>query len=217
MKDIKAVIFDMDGVLIDSESLWRQAEFEIFSSLGVNVKDEDCIVTASMTTCEVTKYWYDKFPWTDTALAEVEEMVIDRVVELIKSTECHIENIKPFITRLKSQNYKIGLATNSPYKVIPEVLHKIGIFKLFDCIYSAEFVEKGKPDPEIYFTAAKKLKVKPENCVVFEDSYSGIMAAKKAGMKVVEFTNNQRNKPQNIADFYIDNFSDYEEIFKFSL
>ncbi|MDH6252438.1 beta-phosphoglucomutase-like phosphatase (HAD superfamily) [Chryseobacterium sp. H1D6B] len=79
---MKAVIFDMDGVLIDSEDLWKQAEFEVFSSLGVNVSDEECILTASMTTSEVTNFWFDKFSWSTKSLVEVEEMVIDRSLNL---------------------------------------------------------------------------------------------------------------------------------------
>jgi len=213
MNRIEAVIFDMDGVLINSESLWKQAELEVFTSLGVNVCEEDCALTASMTTSQVTKFWFDKFPWSNIPLFEVECKVIDRVIELINSTDCHIENIKPVITRLKSQNYKIGLATNSPYKIIPNVLHKIGVFELFDCICSAEFVKNGKPDPEIYLKAAKELNVIPEKCIAVEDSYGGITAAKKAGMNVVVFTNNQKNPPQTVADFTIDNFLEFDEIF----
>ncbi|MDH6252437.1 HAD superfamily hydrolase (TIGR01509 family) [Chryseobacterium sp. H1D6B] len=131
-------------------------------------------------------------------------------------TDCHIENVKPFIIRLKSQKYKVGLATNSPYRIIPTVLDKIGIFDLFDSICSSDFVKKGKPDPEIYLMAAKELNTMPEKCIAIEDSHSGMIAAKKAGMRVVAFTNNQQNPPQNIADFTINNFLQYEEIFALS-
>lgn len=80
MKGIKAVIFDMDGVLIGSENLWKQAEFEVFFSLGVNVGDEECLLTASMTTSEVTNFWFDKFSCSTKPLVVVEGMVIDRVI-----------------------------------------------------------------------------------------------------------------------------------------
>ena len=114
----KAIIFDMDGVLIDSEKFWKQAENEIFTSLGVEVTDEYSKLTKSMTTSEVTKFWYDKYPWKNIALKAVEEMVVLRVIELIKTEDCQIKGVKPFIEKLKTKKYKIGLATNSPDKII---------------------------------------------------------------------------------------------------
>jgi len=206
----RAIIFDMDGVLIDSERLWKQAENEVFTSLGVKVTDEYSKLTKSMTTSEVTKFWYDKYPWKNSDLNTVEQMVISRVIELIKTENCQIKGVKPFIEKLKTQKHKIGLATNSPNEIIPVVLKKLDIFHLFDSISSAEFEIKGKPDPAIYFKAAKKLDVKPEACIVIEDSYSGMLAAKNAGMTVVAFTNGNRECDFEIADYKIENFNDKE-------
>lgn len=118
----------------------------------------------------------------------VEQMVVSRVIELVETEECYIDGVKGFIERLKAEEYKIRLATNSPSKIIPIVLKKLDVLHLFDAVSSAEFEEKGKPDPSIYFTTAKKLSVAPENCIVIEDCYSGMLAAKKAGMTVVAFT-----------------------------
>ena len=202
----EAVIFDMDGVLIDSEKLWQQAEKETFSSLGVNVTSEHSEKTMSMTTSEVTKFWYDKFPWQDKELHIVEQMVVSRVIDLIETEECYINGVKGFIERLKAKEYKIGLATNSPSRIIPIVLKKLGVLHLFDAVSSAEFEEKGKPDSSIYYTTAKKLNVEPENCIVFEDSYSGMLAAKNAGMTVVAFTGCNRETNFEIADYKIDDF-----------
>lgn len=203
----KAVIFDMDGVLIDSELFWRQAEMEVFSSLGVIVTDENLKVTKTMTPSEVTKYWYDKFPWKEKELREVEDMVISKVIQLIKSENCQIKGVKTFIEKL-STKYKIGLATNSPNKIIPVVLKKLNILPYFDSISSAEFEVKGKPDPAIYLKTAEKLKVKPQNCIAIEDSYLGMLAAKNAGMKVIAFTNGNHETEYDIADYKIIDFSD---------
>ena len=208
MKKIEAVIFDMDGVIIDSEMLWQQAENEIFSSLGVCVTDELSEQTRSMTTSDVTKFWYDRFPWTNVALKEAERMVVSRVIELIETEKCYISGVKPFIERLKTCGYKIGLATNSPSEVIPVVFGKLDIARLFDTVYSADFVKKGKPDPEIYYETAKKLNVEPANCIVIEDSYSGMLAAKAAGMTVVAFTNANIELSFEIADYTIDTFDE---------
>lgn len=202
----KAVIFDMDGVLVDSEKFWKQAEFEVFSSLGVDVTDECCEVTKTMTSPEVTKFWFDKSPWKGKELSEVEQMVILKVISLIENENCQIAGVKTFIETLKSQNFKIGLATNSPSVVIPAVLNKLGIHHLFDAVSSAEFEIKGKPDPSIYYTTAGKLNVKPEECFVIEDSYSGMLAAKNAGMTVIAFTNGDAELNFEIADHRIENF-----------
>ena len=204
----KAVIFDMDGVLVDSEKLWKQAEKEVFSSLGVNVTDEDSEVTKSMTTTEVSEFWFNKFPWQSKSLETVEQMVVSRVMELITTEDCKINGIKEFIEKLKNNNYKIGLATNSPHKIIPTVLEKLEVTGLFDVISSAEFEENGKPDPAIYINTAAKLNVATKNCLVIEDSHSGMLAAKKAGMTVIAFTNGNPEANFDIADFTINQFDD---------
>lgn len=102
----------MDGVIIDSEWLWQQAEKEIFTAFGVTVSDEYSALIKSMTTTEATKFWFSKFPWEEKGLDVVEQMVVSRVIELINTEECCIDGVKRFIERLKVKNYKIGLATN---------------------------------------------------------------------------------------------------------
>ena len=202
----KAVIFDMDGVIIDSEKLWKQAENEVFSSLGVIVTDELSDLTKFMTTSEVTKFWHDRFPWQNIESKVVEKMVVLRVIELIGKKECHINGVKPFIEKLRTYNYKIGLATNSPSEIIPVVLNKLDISHLFDAVCSADFVKKTKPEPAIYCETAKKLNVEPQNCIVFEDSNSGMLAAKTAGMTVIAFTNGKKDFDFDFADYKIDEF-----------
>lgn len=111
--------------------------------------------------------------------------------------------------RLKTKYYKIGLATNSPNSIILTVLQKLDVFHLFDTISSAEFEINGKPDPAIYLTTAAKLNVNVGNCVAIEDSYSGMVAAKKAGMKVIAFTNGNTEMNFDIADLTIGRFADF--------
>jgi|TARA_R110002096_G_scaffold14261_1_gene49742 sugar-phosphatase len=202
----KAFIFDMDGVLVDSEGYWKQAEYEVFTSLGVEVTDEQADLTKSMTTLEVTQFWYERFPWGNVALEVVEQLVVSRVIALIESEDCLIDGVKSFIEKLKEKKYKIGLATNSPQRIIPVVLKKLDALHLFDVALSADSEIKGKPDPAIYFSAAEKLGANPEECIVIEDSYSGMLAAKNAGMKVIAFTNGSKTKDFQIADFHIDSF-----------
>ena len=101
MNSSKAIIFDMDGVLVDSEGYWKQAEFEVFTSLGVEVTEEHANLTKSMTTFEVTQFWYDKFPWKNVDLEVVEQLVVSRVIALIEAEDCLIVGVKPFIEKLK--------------------------------------------------------------------------------------------------------------------
>ena len=206
LKNKKAVIFDMDGVLVESEAIWKQAEYEVFSSLGVSVTEENSSYTQSMTTKEVTAFWYQKFPWKETPLSEVEEMVVRRVMELILLKDCATLGISAFIKNLKERNFKIGLATNAPEKIIPVVLKKTGTESLFDSVSSADFEEKGKPHPAIYLNTAKKLKVMPEECAVIEDSETGMEAAKKAGMSVIAYTNGKNTVSLQWADYQIEGF-----------
>lgn len=206
----KAVIFDMDGVIVDSEYLWKQAEQEVFSSLGVQLTDEYCTITQTMTTAEVTRFWFEKFPWNNTSHDIVEQMVISRVIQLINTENCAIDGIKKFIEKLKASNYKIGLATNSPHRIIPVVLQKTGIIHLFDTFSSAESELKGKPDPAVYLTTAAKLNVDARNCIAIEDSYSGMLAAKNAGMTVIAFTNGNPVMHTEIAAFTIHHFDEFE-------
>ncbi|WP_166923060.1 hexitol phosphatase HxpB [Flavobacterium poyangense] len=205
---IKAVIFDMDGVLIDSEPLWQRAEFEVFSSLGVTVTKEMAILTKTMTTAEVAKFWHEKFPWTASTLEATEQQVVAKVTELIIKEGLVISGIKTYIETLKSEGFKIGLATNSPASIIPVVLDKLNITHLFDCVSSSEDEKNGKPDPAVYLTTSKKLGIAPVNCIAIEDSFSGIKAAKSAGMLAIAFTNDNNNGVDtSLADFVIDNFN----------
>ena len=179
----------MDGVIIDSERLWKQAEWEVFSSLGVTVSEEHSLLTQTMTTREVTQFWFNKYPWQEAAFDTVEQQVISRVMELIETEDCRINGVAELLQLLKSQGYRIGLATNSPYRIIPAVLKKTETAAFFDAISSAEFELNGKPHPAVYLSTAAKLKVSSANCIAIEDSNSGMKAAKSAGMTVVAFSN----------------------------
>lgn len=190
---LKAVIFDMDGVLIDSEPFWKQAEKEVFTSLGVQVTDGFAKVTARMTTTEVTQFWFEKYPWKMIPFEEVEQMVVSKVIAFMKKEGCEIQGIQKFIAFLKQEKFKLGLANNSPYSIIPAVLETVRLTNTFDVVVSSEFETKGKPDPAVYLTTSQKLNVEPKNCFVIEDSCSGMQAAKAAGMKVIAFTNENKN------------------------
>ncbi len=208
---IEAVIFDMDGVIIDSEEIWKRAENEVFSSVGVKLSDELCKITEAMTTSEVTSFWFEKYPWENKSLDEIEQRVINRVAHLIAEEGKAIDGIEKLIKNLKAKGYKIGLATNSPSCLIPVVLEKLALNKYFDATSSAEHEPEGKPSPFVYLSTAEKLNIKPENCIAIEDSHSGLLAAKKAGMKAVIIdANNLYHKKIEIADYEIDDYNKFD-------
>jgi sugar-phosphatase len=210
----KAVIFDMDGVLIDSEPFWQIAEKKVFTSLGVNLTSELCSQTKSMTTAEVTKFWYSHYQWNDKSLKDVENEVIKYVKLLIKKEGKEVDGINTVLRLIKSKNYKIGLATNAPFELIPIVLKKLGIVKYFDFFTSAEFEKEGKPNPAVYLSVAKKLKINPKNCIVFEDSHSGLLSAKRAGMTAVAYRPKEEDSKneEKIEDFVISTFTNLHSI-----
>ena len=187
---MKAVIFDMDGVLIDSEPLWKKAEAEVFGSLGVTLTEELTNQTASMTTKEVTEFWFARTPWSGTSLEEAEQAVIHRVEALITTEGKPIDGIIEVLEFFRQEDLKIGLATNSPAYLIPAILNQVDVTKFFDITTSAEDEVQGKPHPAVYLSAAKKLEVQPTECLVIEDSVSGLKAAHSASMKTVWLNTN---------------------------
>lgn len=210
---IDAVIFDMDGILIDSEPLWKKAEREVFGSVGVEITEELSMVTASMTTTEVTKFWYKQNPWKNKSLEQVENEVIDLVGDLIIEEGESIEGVIETLKFLKKRNLKIGLSTNSPFKLIPIVLNKVGIAGFFDALSSAEHEKQGKPNPAVFLSTSKKLGTSPTKCIVFEDSISGIIAAKKANMKTVAILPDDKfhNPEFDLSDIKLIKLNDFRD------
>lgn len=210
---MNAVIFDMDGLLIDSEPFWTKAERMVFSSVGVELSDSLCEKTASMTTREVTEFWYELFPWKHKSIEAVENDVIDCVDDLIKKDGQPMLGAKQILERFHERNYRIGLSTNSPFRLIGTVLKKLDIAQYFHEISSSEHVEKGKPDPAVYLSTLQKLDVYPDRCLAFEDSASGVVAAKAAGIKtvVVPPLNDFNNPKFSLADIKLRTLLDFQE------
>ncbi len=202
----------MDGVLINSEPLWKIAEKEVFLSLGVQVTDELVHITSALTAQEVCAFWYERHPWQGMSFDEVEDAVVARVIELIGQYDTKMPGVIEILEFFKSNNLKIGLASNSSHNLIEVVLEKVGIKDYFDFLSSAQDVEKGKPDPAVYLYAAKNLGVEPKECLVFEDSIIGITAAKNAGMKVVAVPEKTdfNNIAFDLADYKIQSLSEFQ-------
>lgn len=187
---LQAIIFDMDGLLIDSEPIWREAEKEIFAEVGITLTDEMCFTTIGLRIDEVVNHWYAKFPWENPTQEMIKEKVIDKVIELILQKGEILPGVIQTIDYFHSKNYPLAIASASSMRIIDAVTEKLKIKKYFTIIHSAEFEEYGKPHPAVFISTAKKLNVLPQNCLVFEDSLNGVIAAKAARMKVIAVPEN---------------------------
>ena len=183
--DFEAIIFDMDGVIIDSEPLWKIAMEEVFSGLGSRLKKEDFQKTVGLRIDEVIHYWNIKEHWGIRDESEVEEAIIIKMENLIADKPAALEGVIDTLNYLKLRNIPVGLATSSSSRLIKVVLDKLEIKQLFNFVHSAEMEQFGKPHPAVYLTVAKKLAVLPEKCLVIEDSLNGIISAKAAKMTAV--------------------------------
>ncbi|MBQ7529743.1 hexitol phosphatase HxpB [bacterium] len=184
-KRYEACIFDMDGVLIDSEPFWRQAELEVFSAVGIRLTEEDCIETMGIRIDEIVNMRYRQHPWSGPSCAEVSEKIQDRVIELIKEKGKALPGVYEAIALLKGTGLKIALASSSSYRLIKAILQTLNLEEAFTLLYSAEQERFGKPHPAVFITTAQKLKVEPTNCLVIEDSPNGVIAAKAALMTCI--------------------------------
>jgi beta-phosphoglucomutase-like phosphatase (HAD superfamily) len=187
---IKAVIFDMDGLLINSEPFWQEAEIEVFQEMNIHLTQELCQETTGIRVDEVVDYWDRKFPGKQLNKQEVARKIVAKVIELICCKGESKTGVDSILCFLKTQNVKIALATSSAYSIINAVLEQIGIENVFQEISSAMDEEYGKPHPSVYLTTAKKLQVLPQECLVLEDSLSGVIAAKAARMKCIAIPEN---------------------------
>jgi len=195
---VKAVIFDFDGVISDSEPSHFAAYNKVLADFGIQIKKEEYYAEyLGFTDYELFETLKKKFK-TDYERTPIERLVESKAVffeKIIREADHLIEGIPELIEKLKSNNIKVAIYSGALPADIKIMLEDSGLADYFDVIVTADDVEKGKPDPEGYLLALKKLNGIPDvliaakQCVVIEDSHWGIVAAKKAGMKVVAVTN----------------------------
>jgi sugar-phosphatase len=184
-RPIQAVVFDMDGVLIDSEPMWRGVEREVFARVGVHLSEADMLETTGVRVDQVVDHWYRLRPWRGSTPHAVEVAVVDGMAAAIEQLGTLIDGAAEALDRFRALGLGLALASSSPYRLIRAVLALGGIADRFDVVYSAEEEERGKPDPGVYLTAARRLGVEPARCLAVEDSPNGVLAATAAGMTCV--------------------------------
>lgn len=182
---LAAAIFDMDGLLVDSEPVWRAVEVEIFGRLGVPVTPERCVETKGMFLGEAVAYWYARHPWPEPSPGEVAREIVDAMAIRLAMGVARKPGVAHALSFCRRRGVRLALASSSPRRVIDAVVEGAGLSGSFAVVHSAEDEAAGKPDPAVFLTTARLLGVAPTACVVFEDSPAGVRAAKAAGMACV--------------------------------
>jgi sugar-phosphatase len=182
---IEGVLFDMDGLLIDSEPLWQRAEIEIFGNVGLALTRAQCLQTRGLRVDEVVAHWFARAPWRRPSQREVRDAIVARVMALVGTEGRAKPAVEHAIGFFRARGLPLGVASSSDYAIIDAVLTRLGIRDGFEIIHSGEDEARGKPDPAIYLRAAGKLGVKPDRCIALEDSPSGVASAKAAGMRCI--------------------------------
>lgn len=203
----------MDGLLIDSEPLWHEAEIETFKLVNINLTEKECMESTGLRLNELIDYWHNKYPWDNFPKEEVGRRLTENLLTLVKEKGIAKEGVSHILEFMKSKRVKIALASSSLKVKIETVVDKLGIRDYFDELYSAEFEEYGKPHPGVYITTAKTLDVPASECLAFEDSFNGLLAAKAARMKCVCVPDESiAGSPKlAIADIVLSTLADFEE------
>jgi len=217
---IKAVIFDMDGTIIDTEYVWQKVISDFLSKRGITeltIEQKQILKdTAGGGLPKAASFFKQTFNFPENLEDLIQEKVNMSIEYMQKYPVSFINGFENFHDILRKNNIPTSVGTNASIPTLDLLAKKLDFKKFFGKnIYSMEHVgRKAKPDPAVFLHAAEKLNVKPEECLVFEDSISGFSAAKKAGMTLVAIKNDQNKDILYQADFAIDDYTQAGEIFK---
>lgn len=206
LRRMRAAIFDMDGLLIDSEPLWRLSEIEVFGTVGLELTDEQCKETTGLRIDEVVAVRHAQQPWSEPSCEVITARIVDRLIELVRERGEPLPGAREAIARCQEQGLALALASSSPRRIIDATLERLELS--FPVIASAEDDRYGKPHPAVFLRTAELLGVPPTECLVFEDSVNGVIAAKAARMTVIAVP--EHPDPRfAIADRVLDSLLDY--------
>ena len=209
----KAVLFDLDGTLVDSMWVWRDIDVDFLSAIGQTLPDDlqKCIEGMSFT--ETAEYFKERFNIKDDVediKTKWNKMAYDKYTSEVKLKK----GAKEFLARLKADGILVGIASSNSMTLIEGALKAEGVLDYFDAITTACEAGAGKPAPDIYLLAAKKLNISPAECLVFEDIPMGIMAGNSAGMTTVAvedaYSHKMREEKERLARYFIEDYTDIE-------
>jgi len=211
---LDTVIFDIDGLLVDSEPLWNEAAEEVFKKYGIILTEQQYLSTTGLRTKEFVDQWFGYFDVSKTKAAEAEQRIITTVLNKIETRGTIMPGVQHIINFFCEKGFKIGLATSSPQQLIDLVVSLIGISSYIHATASAQELPYGKPHPQVYIDCATKLNSSPATCLCFEDSFNGLIAAKAARMKcvVVPHHNQQKEERWGSADLKLSSLQNFGEL-----
>ena len=214
MQQFDLVIYDMDGLLINSEPFWRQAEMKVFATVGLMLTEEDCIRTTGFRFDEVVDYWYNQNPWTGKTKQQIHDEVLDEMENAITHQAEAMKGVHASLEYFKSKKVKMAIASSSAMRLIKATVKKLKLDAYFDLLVSAEHETHGKPHPAVFLRTAEMLNVRPDKCLVIEDSYNGLLAAKAGKMKciVVPYPEDFENPKLVIADWKLISLEEIQEL-----
>lgn len=210
---IKAVIFDMDGVLIDSEPLWHKTVVKIYKQVGVDITETHRNHMKGRKSLENAQSFYDQYRWEGLTPQEVSDLIIKDMVKLVKCEGRLMPGVHHALQICKQASLPVAVASSSPMVLIEAVVDKLELSEHFDHIYSAQFEPYGKPHPGVFLKVAEHFGVPPQQCLVFEDSLSGVLAAKAARMQCVAVPEPalKTNPSIQIADVVLDSLEEFDK------
>ncbi|MCY7360189.1 MAG: hexitol phosphatase HxpB [Rudanella sp.] len=184
---IQAAIFDMDGLLVDSEPHWREVEIGVFDTVGLHLTDEQCKLTTGLPTDAVVEYWFALHPWDESIRTqdEIGVAIIAGAHEQIGRKAEPMPGALDILRFFHERGIPMAIASASPMHLIEVVIDRMGIRSMLTAWHSATLEAHNKPAPDVYLGAARKLGVEPGCCIAFEDSGNGLKSAHAAGMITV--------------------------------
>ena len=211
---LNTVIFDMDGLLIDSEPLWGEAAHEIFGRYNFQLTKTQYATTTGMRTKEFVEWWFNYYKIDARHHEEAENAILQNVVEKVAIKGRALPGVEHIFNFFIQRNFKIGLATSSGKPLIDVVVDKLGIRNYLQSIESAADLPYGKPHPQVYLNCAAALNSHHTQCICFEDSFNGLIAAKAARMKcvVVPAPHDSKNEKFNAADLKISSLINFNSL-----
>lgn len=212
LRNKKAVIFDLDGTLVDSMWMWKAIDIEYLGKFGIELPSTLQKDIEGMSFSETAVYFKETFRIPDSLdkiKADWNQMAYEKYTKEVDFKKGAMD----FLKFCKKEGIKLGIATSNSRELVDATMEALGANQYFDCIMTSCEVAKGKPAPDIYLAVAGKLGVQPEECLVFEDIEMGILAGKNAGMEVCavedDFSMDQIAIKEQLADYYI---KDYREV-----
>ncbi len=211
LKDMEAVIFDLDGTLVDSMWMWKDIDIEYLSNYGIEMPEDLQRAIEGMSFSETAAYFKEKFQLPDT-LDQIKnvwnQMAWDKYAQEVPLKEGVLE----LLIYLRKHNIPVGIATSNSRELVDLVVERNKIKDYFESIRTSCEVAKGKPAPDIYLLVASDLKVAPEKCLVFEDVVQGVMAGKNANMRVCavydDHSRRDSETKRKLADYYVDSIAE---------